>query len=637
MSAIWGAISLTDNSDAEAMAAQMSQVYQRYKIDRTVEIQGKGASFGCGIQYFTRESIYEQLPKKEGRIYFTADVILDNREELLEILGEKQDSANIPDGDILFAMYDKYKEKCLNQLLGAYAFVYYEEERKEIHIVSDATGKRCLYYSYQDGLFAFSTSLDALAKIRQRKVNERWLVDFMALDNLAVMTEYEETMYQGIYKVEPARWIKITPDGIEKIRYWNPQPKELKLKNDEAYRKAFIQVFWEAVRCVIRSEETAMLLSGGLDSSSVACFAARELRKKGKKLYTFTSVPEKGYLSDMNSYNVTDESEKVKKTADYLGNLECSFVDLSDTNAWEGHYKELEGVEVPYKSAQNALWIEKSMELAREKEARIVLEGGYGNVTISYGSIAVYLNTLLSQKKFLTYIREYYCFAKKYRWGKGKTVKTMIATVVEFFGKEKKSADTTTEDIARSYVKKEKLAQYQVAERLQELNKHCSYEKMEIQKAREMMIGDLQFSQKGEMTTKHSLITGVITRDPCMDKRLIEFCMSLPANQFCCHGISRRLVREYLEGIVPDHIIKVQDYGYQSADMMKKVSKNWDSIYQEMREIYERNCESDMVDTHRALEDLDNLGQELHRKRYFDFIRLVYTAMVLEKTEKRKE
>lgn len=635
MSAIWGAISLTGDPKAEAMATKMSPVYQRYKIDRIEETEGKGISFGCGIQYFTKESIYEQMPKKEEPIYFVADVILDNRTELLELLGWTENLEYIPDGDILFAMYHKYKEKCLNQLLGAYAFVYYDVEQKEIHIVSDATGKRCLYYMYQEDFFGFSTSLDALLEIKEdNQINERWLVDFMALDNLAVMTEYEETMYQGIYKVEPARCIRITPEGLKKVRYWNPDPKELKLKSDEEYKKRFIELFEETVRCVIRSEETGMLLSGGLDSSSVACFAARELKRKGKKLYTFTSVPEKGYVSDMNSYNVTDESEKVKKTAKYLGNLECSFVDLADTNAWKGHYKELEGTEIPYKSTQNALWIERSMELAREKGARIVLEGGYGNVTISYGSIAVYLNTLLSQKKFITYIGEYKRFATAYGWGKRKTLYTMLATVSEFWGKEKRSEDTTAEDIARSYVKKEKLEQYQVQKRLQKLNKQCSYQKLEIKKARKMMVGDLQFSQKGEMTTKHSLITGVITRDPCMDKRLIEFCMSLPANQFCYHGVSRRLVREYLEEIVPEHIIKVQDYGYQSADMMKKISKNWESIYPEIKEIFLRNRDNALVDANRALKDLEHLGQELKRKRYFDFIRIVYTAMVLEKTEK---
>ena len=156
----------------------------------------------------------------------------------------------------------------------------------------------------------------------------------------------------------------------------------------------------------------------------------------------------------------------------------------------------------------------------------------------------------------------------------------------------------------------------------------------EITTARKQMIGDLQFSQKGEVTTKHSLVSGTILRDPCMDKRLIEFCMSLPVEQFCHNGISRRLVREYLEGIVPDHIIKVDDYGYQSADMIKKVERNWKQVSVEMKEVYLRNKKNPIIDVEKALEDLEELGKDLRQKRHFDFIRLLYTAIVLEKMEK---
>lgn len=633
MSAIWGIISLRNEAVSEKKAESMKQTLEKYKIDHVEEYLKKDILLGCGVQYFTKESEYERLPivEEEEEIYFTADVMLDNREELLEELGWTENTAEIPDGRILFAMYKKYGNECLNRLLGAYSFVYYDKKKATIYIVSDATGTRCLYYRYVGGKFEFSTSLDALVVGEKKQFNERWLVDFLALNNLAVMTEYEETMYLNIKKVEPARALKVTLQGIEKIKYWKPCPKELKLKSDEEYKAKFIEVFEKSVKSLLRTEKTAMLLSGGLDSSSVACFAAPELKKRGKKLYTFTSVPEKGYKSNMNAYNVTDESEKVKKTAEFLGNLECKFIDLSDTDAWTGHYRELEGIEVPYKSAQNALWIERCMEEANQLGARVMLEAGYGNVTISYGSLVVFFNTLLSRGKFLTFIKEHIIFAKKYKWGRKKTIKYMVKAVYKFFFKRKK--ETLQREKEKSYVKEEQMEKFHVWEKLEGIQQKCSYDKLEILQARESMVGDMQFSQKGEMTTKHSLISGTITRDPCMDKRVIEFCMSLPVEQFCHRGISRRLVREYLEGIVPDHIIKVEDYGYQSADMMKKVQRNWEKISSEMKDVYFRNKDNAIVDVEKALADIEELGKDLQQSKYFDFIRLTYTAMVLEKME----
>ena len=136
---------------------------------------------------------------------------------------------------------------------------------------------------------------------------------FSGFDNLVGLTECKETMYEGIYKLEPAQILKITIAGIEKEDYWNPAPKELKLKTDEEYKEKFIEVFGDAVRCLLRADKTAMFLSGGLDSSSIACIAAPELKKRGKKLYAFTSVPEQDYVSNVNSYYVTNESTAAKK------------------------------------------------------------------------------------------------------------------------------------------------------------------------------------------------------------------------------------------------------------------------------------------------------------------------------------
>ena len=632
MSAIWGMIALEEKVLSEEKAKKMKDALQKYKLDTIEEYFCENVFVGCGVQYFTFESVYEKLPIVEGDIYFTADVMLDNREELLNDLGWMEGREKIPDGRIIFEIYKKYGNECLDKLLGSYSFVYYDKNENAVYMVSDATGTRSLYYRYTDGILEFSTSLDTLVLGEDKEFNERWLVDFLAMDNLAVMTEYEETMYKDIKKIEPARVLKFTEKGMEKTRYWNPCPKELKLKSDAEYKEKFIEVFRESVCCLLRSEKTAIMLSGGLDSSAVASFAALELKKQNKKLYSFTSVPEKDYVSDMSSYNVTDESEKVKKTAEFFGNLECSFIELSDTNAWKGHFKEMEGLEVPYKSAQNALWLERCGEEANRLGARIMLEGGYGNVTISYGSMLVFLNTLLSKGRIISYIKEDATFAKKYGWRKKQIIKRILKNIYKYYWGKGEVLEEKKE--GKTYVKEEKLQKFQVRERLRRLEEELMSEKKEISTARRQMIGDLQFSQKGEVTTKHSLMSGTITRDPCMDKRVIEFCMSLPVEQFCHNGISRRLVREYLEGIVPDHIIKVEDYGYQSADMMKKVEKSWQSISDEMKTIYLRNKGNTIVDVETALEDIEELGRNLRQERYFDFIRLLYTSMVLEKMEK---
>ncbi|MBQ4529221.1 MAG: hypothetical protein IJA36_01225 [Lachnospiraceae bacterium] len=630
MSAIWGAIQLQGKKIPVEKSKRMKEVFGKYKIDRTEEYISDTVILGCGIQYFTKESKYEKLPyanEAEG-IYFTADVILDNREELLKDLKLQEEKRIIPDGELLLEVYRKYGNECLNKILGSYVFVFYKKEENEIYVVADAVGSRCLYYKYEQGTFQFASVIEALhEEAEKKKINERWVTDFLGIDNLMVMTECEETIYQGINKIRPAYVFKITASGIEKKQYWNVSKKELKLKSDEEYKNRFIEVFGEAVRCLIRGDKTAMTLSGGLDSSAVACFAAPELKKRGEKLYTFTAIPEEGYVSELKSYQVPDESEKVKKTAEFLGNVECRFIDLKGEDSWTAHFKIRKGVEIPYKSAQNLQWLMKSLEEAYQMGARIVLEGGYGNTTISYGNATAYMNTLLSEKRFITYIKEMNYYAKKYGWRKKYTCKTIFEVFGDYFFSKTDKEENVLE---RAYIKESKVEELKPEERIAPMYQRASQKRADVMQRRATIFDENQLSHKGEFKTKESLMTGAVFRDPCLDKRVIEFCASLPMEQYCYHGTSRRLIREYLEGIVPDHIIKIEDFGYQSADMMMKVKKNWAHIYGEMKQLYEKNRSNSIVDVETALKDMEKLGEDITSSKRFDFTRLLYTAMVLE-------
>ncbi len=633
MSAIWGAISLEGKEISKETAVRMQQAYEIYKIDRIEDIQRENVVMGCGIQYFTKESRQEKLPIGRQDYFYTADVVLDNRSELLEDL-ELDEERVIPDGEILWRMYRKYGEECLKRLLGSYVFVVYNKKENTISVVSDATGTRCLYYRYEKGVFYFSTIIEALWRPgEKKKINERWVMDFLALDNLVGITECTETMYQGIFKVEPAHLIRIGKNGIEKECYWNPKPKQLKLKSDAEYKQKIIDIFGEAVRCLLRADKTGVMLSGGLDSSSITCFAAQELKKKGEILHAFTSVPDKKYQSDMSEFYVTDESEKAKKTAEFLGNVENHLIELKGKDPWTAHYKIKKALEIPYKSPQNMQWLIQGLQEAKKLGIRIVLEGGYGNVTISYGSPVTYLQTLLFQKRFLSYIREMNCFARKHHWGRREKIKIMFGMAKRYYFSKDTGEEISV--LGRAYIKKEKVQKFMLEERLSKIYQKRAENRMDVEKNREIMLDWIQCSHKGEIKTKESLMTGVLFRDPCMDKRVIEFCLSLPMEQYCYRGVTRRLVREYFAGIVPDHVIKDERYGCQSADMLWKVKQNWSVVYQEMNDIFEKNRDSEFVDTKAAERDLKKIGEHNMEQDNFDFIRLFYTAMMLESIKEK--
>ncbi|MEO8765852.1 MAG: asparagine synthetase B, partial [Ginsengibacter sp.] len=55
------------------------------------------------------------------------------------------------DTEVLMALYDRYKENCLQFLDGMFAFVIYDEEKKEIFVARDRFGEKPFFYNYDPG------------------------------------------------------------------------------------------------------------------------------------------------------------------------------------------------------------------------------------------------------------------------------------------------------------------------------------------------------------------------------------------------------------------------------------------------------------------------------------------------------
>ncbi len=640
MSAIWGFIPIEKEGIDKKLPSYLDgkTKMKQYKIDRVEEYREDGMNIGCGIQYFTKESVNEVLPIIEEEYIYTADCMLDNREEIMEMLEPRVYEKNCPDGRLIFDIYKEKREDCLNDLLGSYSFAFYDKKENVVELVSDIACTRCLYYRFESGVLEFSTTMEVLLERKKAPLNERWVVDFLALDNLAGMTECEETIYQGIYKVPPATMLKFSKKGMEKICYWHPDTSEDKGKSDEQYKAGMIQVFSKAVKSVLREGPKYMMLSGGLDSSSVVSFAAPVLKEKGEVMHTLTSIPEKECIAESSGY-VNDESGKVKMTAKHFGNLECDFIKLEKVNPWAEHGKELKCLEIPYKSLQNLLWIKECMNRTKRDGGSIVLHGAYGNVTISFYSLEVMFNTWLKEKRFLHYVKECINFGKKNGIGRKQTIRAGLHMMKNYYGKPKQEEKQMSKEEIRkqlfgeSFISDKMIEKYDLENRFRKIQKENTYHGMHMRKMAQLMKGDIQFSHNGEIDTKYSLETGVISRDPTLDKRVIEYCMRLPVDQFGNGKVQRRIVREYFKDIVPDHITQVEDVGVQSADMHLRFEDNWVEIKKDWERIYRENIDSSIVDCERALNDIERITKNPKDADQFDYLRLGYTAMMLEKIQ----
>lgn len=629
MSAIWGAIDLSGRKIPEEVQKKMRRAFDRCVIDRFEELIDKNVYLGCGIQYFVPEAVHETLPYARDHVFYTADVVLDNREELCQKIGISwQEGRQMPDGELLYRVYRQLGRDCLNDLLGAYAFVWYDRERNRVDLVLDAVGNRCLYYRTIGSVLYFSSLLAPLAELTQEtELNDRWITDFLAMDHLFMVNETCETPVKDVRRIAPAQVLRVGDGKIQEMLYWTPFSQRdadgvLRFASDQEYADSFRNLWDRAVKEVMRTDtKVSILLSGGLDSTAVAAVAAPCLKEQGKKLYSYTAVPMKGYQASGETYYVDDESEDVKKTAEFYGNIETCFVDLEGKHPWELAAEELRRLEMPYKSIQNSLWLAESMRKAYENGSRLMLSGEYGNTTISYTDLYVYTNSLYRQRKLFRLKREIDAFSKsmgfsaKYAWK-------------QIYRTARQPYEPSPNPYRNSFVKRELAEKCGSRMRLDQLARREWRDSRDYDR-RSSEAYFLPLRQIGEIVTKHSLMTGILLRDPTKDKRVIEFCMRLPMEQFCKEGMDRRLVKVYLRELLPEHVIHFNKKGRQSADLRYRLSLDWTNVRKEWLALYEKYESSKYVDTAAAVKQLTE-QPDIEAYTNFDLTRHMYTLLVLQ-------
>ena len=243
MSAIWGAIDFSGREIKESTREILRNAFSGCALDRVEEISSNNVYMGCGIQYFTPESRNEKLPLEKDGVFFTADAVLDNRDELCHKLGITN-SPNLADGEIIRLCFEHFGHDCLNDFLGAYAFVYYDSSTGTADVVADAVGNRYIQYFCEDDIFYFSSLRAPLEKLKKEvKINKKWIAFYYGVNTLDTFYDSESTIIEGIDRIAPATYMTVKNGQVaNKSLYWDVSKikRSFKKKSDAEYKKEFV-------------------------------------------------------------------------------------------------------------------------------------------------------------------------------------------------------------------------------------------------------------------------------------------------------------------------------------------------------------------------------------------------------------
>ena len=215
-----------------------------------------------------------------GELYNTEEL----RRELL-VLGHEFEGHS--DTEVLLHAYAQWREGCLEKLNGIYAFGVWERKTKRLFLARDRIGVKPLFYKLHDGGLIFASEIKTLLTYPTVKpiLDEQGAAEILLLGPGRTPGS---GVFRDILELEPGCCM-VFQDGKAAVeRYWKLTDRE----HWETFDDTADHVRWlveDSIRRQMVSDvPIGTFLSGGLDSSIISAICARQLRKRGERLRTYS-------------------------------------------------------------------------------------------------------------------------------------------------------------------------------------------------------------------------------------------------------------------------------------------------------------------------------------------------------------
>ncbi len=427
---------------------------------------------------------------KQSGVSIVFDGRLDNPNELLEKLG----LSAAADAEIISQGYRRWGKNVFKQILGDFALALWDELEQELVLARDCAGVRPLYYFFAAERFIFASEAKAILALPgvPRKP------DYKRLRELERSRFHlkDATFFEGILRAAPGEYVEVRKNGVTRTPFWEPDiHRKIVLPSSEAYQKQFRAVFFEAVRCRLPKTGTvAIALSGGLDSSSVAC-AASEIQRREKpdvKLETFSLISNR--FPDERTFSaLVAEANKLPNTM-----LNYDGIDLLESVPQMVFEQES-----PIVLSSDAFF-RGLLRAAAGKGAKIVLNGEWGDQLMCSDA---YLVDFLLEGRWRSFYKELEKFCRH----ENVSMSFMLKRMFLYAAAPRRSAPAFS-----------KRAQRQLYEAV-------------FHPVNTLMIESME---------RAAAYAGMELRMPFLDRRLVEFVLGIPADERVKDGIPKRLLRE---------------------------------------------------------------------------------------------
>ena len=541
---------------------------------------------------------YDGQPLLLEHLRFAADLRLDNRGEVGNLLGwDPALQQGNADSAFFAAAWLKWGAAALDRLVGGFAAAIWDERDRSLTLVRDHVGERPLYYLQHGELLAFASlpmPLRAVPGVNTR-LNEEHLMEHLSL----LTGDPHASFFRNIQKLPPGHILTFKDGRTKLARYWHPlDAPETRFKKDEEYVEAFRETFDLAVQARLRTTgQVGSSLSGGMDSSSVTAVAARLL--SSGRLTAFTAVPSKSFSNLVPFGSFGDEGPAAAQLAAMYPNIDHMLVDPSNEDLLEGVEGTGRSEGEPVFNPLNQMWIGAMLREARQRNITALLTGACGNTTLSNGGL-IGLSELFRKGNWVKLAKLIYRLRNGGYTGYRLATSFALAPITPDWLRRQLHNELKHFNMDFSPLRADLIAQHHLRARTAE-EMFAPQASLKAYRKR-----TFEYYDAGAFNGATTLEYGIEMRDPTQDKRIFEFCFSIPVEQYLVGGQTRSLVRRAMRGRVPDAILNNKDRGLQSADWYLTMGARLQSMKDELARIRTSPMANHLLDLDRLQYMLEN-------------------------------
>ena len=452
------------------------------------------------------------------------------------------------DTEVIMAAYDFWGKDCLKKFNGMWAFVLVDIIQKKIFVARDRFGVKPLYYRRSSsGTVAFASEIKQFTVLPDwlPKINGQRAYDYLRWGQI---DHTLETMFEEVNQIGAGEALEVYLDDVGMfdklpVYKWYHLSYQDSEASHEDNIKMFKELFFDAVNIRLRSDvSVGSCLSGGLDSSSIVC-AVNDLLKNSEKReqqYTVSAA------SMIKKYDETEYVNEVLKNRKISGLFTYpdfnQLFDLLDDIIW---YQD-----EPFGSTSiYAQW--NVFSCANEHGLKVMLDGQGADEQLAgyHGYFAPFFTSLLKQGALFQLGNEIRATNKMHGYNmlfalKGIFSEMLPESLCNLYRKYR-----THNDVSPSWIN---------LDRLKAVPHNPTIDSGEkAENIRQLSIAQLTSSNLQKLLhweDRDSMAHSIESRLPFLDYRLVEFVLGLPDEYKIRNGVTKSILRESMNGILPEKI-----------------------------------------------------------------------------------